>query len=53
MKRRDFLKVLGGITATPLMGGLSELAYGAGPFTDYRALVCIFSCSAATMRTTC
>ena len=24
------------------MGRLSELAYGAGPFTDYRALVCVF-----------
>ena len=24
------------------MGPLSELAYGAGPFNDYRALVCVF-----------
>ena len=42
MKRRQFLKLLGSIAATPLMGPLSELAYGAGPFTDYRALVCVF-----------
>jgi uncharacterized protein (DUF1501 family) len=42
LKRREFLRLLGGITAAPLMGPLSELAYGAGPFTDYRALVCVF-----------
>src|SRR5262249_13831161 len=29
-------------TAAPLMGGLSELALGAGPYNDYRALVCVF-----------
>jgi uncharacterized protein (DUF1501 family) len=42
MKRRDFLRLLGGVTAAPLMGPLSELAYGAGPFDDYRAIVCVF-----------
>jgi uncharacterized protein (DUF1501 family) len=42
MKRRDFLKLLGGITSAPLMGALSELALGAGPFNDYKALVCVF-----------
>jgi uncharacterized protein (DUF1501 family) len=42
MRRRDFLKLVGTIGATPLMGALSQLAYGAGPFNDYRALVCIF-----------
>jgi uncharacterized protein (DUF1501 family) len=42
MKRREFLRLLGGITAAPLTGQFSELAYGAGPFTDYRALVCVF-----------
>ncbi len=41
MQRRDFLKLLGAVGATPLMGALSELAYGAGPFNDYRALVCV------------
>jgi len=42
MPRRQFLQLLSGITAAPLMGPLCELAYGAGPFTDYRALVCVF-----------
>jgi uncharacterized protein (DUF1501 family) len=42
MNRRDFLRLLGTVTALPLMGRLSELAYGAGPFADYRALVCVF-----------
>ena len=42
LKRRQFLKLLGGIAATPLMSQFSELAYGAGPFNDYRALVCVF-----------
>ena len=42
MRRREFLRLLGGVTAAPLMGPMSELAYGAGPFNDYRALVCVF-----------
>ncbi|MEP7246820.1 MAG: DUF1501 domain-containing protein [Gammaproteobacteria bacterium] len=42
MKRREFLQLLGGLTSVPLMGQMSELAYGAGPFNDYRALVCVF-----------
>ena len=42
LKRRQFLRLLSGITAAPLMGPLTELAWGAGPFTDYRALVCVF-----------
>jgi uncharacterized protein (DUF1501 family) len=42
MKRRQFLKLLGGIAATPLMSQLSEFAYAAGPFDEYRALVCVF-----------
>lgn len=41
MQRRDFLKLLGAVSATPLMGSLSELAYAAGPFNDFRALVCV------------
>ena len=42
MQRRKFLQLLSGITAAPLMGPLCELAYGAGPFADYRAVVCLF-----------
>lgn len=42
MPRRDFLKLLGGITSVPLLGALTEMAYAAGPFNDYKALVCIF-----------
>lgn len=42
MDRRRFLRLVSGLAATPLAGALSELAYGAGPFTDYRALVCVF-----------
>ena len=42
MKRREFLRLLSSVTAVPLMGPLSELAYGAGPFNDYRAIVCVF-----------
>jgi uncharacterized protein (DUF1501 family) len=42
MPRRRFLQALSGLTALPLMGPLSELAWGAGPFNDYKALVCLF-----------
>ncbi len=42
MQRRDFLKLMGRITSVPLLGALTEMAYGAGPFDDYRALVCVF-----------
>lgn len=42
LPRRKFLQLLGGITSAPLMAAMSELAYGAGPFNDYRALVCVF-----------
>ena len=42
MQRREFLRLLGGVAAAPLMGPLSGLAYGAGPFDDYRAIVCVF-----------
>ena len=40
--RRDFLRIAGGAAAAPFLGTLSGLALGAGPFTDYRALVCVF-----------
>ena len=40
--RRRFLQAMGGIASLPLVGALSEAALGAGPFNDYRALVCVF-----------
>lgn len=40
--RRRFLRAMGGIASMPLVGSLSEAALGAGPFNDYRALVCVF-----------
>jgi len=40
--RRRFLRAMGGIASLPLVGSLSEAALGAGPFNDYRALVCVF-----------
>jgi uncharacterized protein (DUF1501 family) len=42
MPRREFLKLMARVSAVPLIGGLTELAYGAGPYNDYRALVCVF-----------
>ena len=42
MSRRDFLRAAGGAAAAPFLGTLSGLAFGAGPFSDYRALVCVF-----------
>ncbi len=40
--RRRFLKMMSAAAATPLMGNLMQAAYAAGPFNDYRALVCVF-----------
>jgi uncharacterized protein (DUF1501 family) len=40
--RRDFLRFLGGAAAGPLASVFPGAAWGAGPFTDYRALVCVF-----------
>lgn len=40
--RRRFLQAMGGVASVPLVGALSEAALGAGPFSDYRALVCVF-----------
>ncbi len=42
MSRRRFLQAMGGIASMPLVGSLSEAALAAGPFNDYRALVCVF-----------
>ncbi len=40
--RRDFIKLMTAAAATPMMGNLMQAAYAAGPFNDYRALVCVF-----------
>ena len=40
--RRRFLKMMSAAAATPMMGNLMQAAYAAGPFNDYRALVCVF-----------
>lgn len=40
--RRRFLKIMSAAAATPMMGSLMQAAYAAGPFNDYRALVCVF-----------
>lgn len=40
--RRDFLRFLGAAAAGPLASVFPGTAWGAGPFTDYRALVCVF-----------
>jgi uncharacterized protein (DUF1501 family) len=41
MQRRDFLRRIGGLAAVPLLGAWGAPARGAGPFDDYRALVCL------------
>lgn len=40
--RRRFIKAMSAMSAAPMMGGLMQAAYAAGPFDDYRALVCVF-----------
>ena len=40
--RRRFMKMMSAAAATPMMGSLMQAAYAAGPFNDYRALVCVF-----------
>lgn len=40
--RRRFLKLMSAAAAAPMMGNLIQAAYAAGPFNDYRALVCVF-----------
>jgi uncharacterized protein (DUF1501 family) len=42
LDRRAFVKAMGAAAATPMMGGIMQAAYAAGPFTDYRATVCLF-----------
>ena len=40
--RRRFMKMMTAAVGTPMMGNLMQAAYAAGPFNDYRALVCVF-----------
>ena len=40
--RRRFMKMMAVAAGTPMMGSLMQAAYAAGPYTDYRALVCVF-----------
>jgi uncharacterized protein (DUF1501 family) len=40
--RRGFMRAMGVAAATPMMGSMMQAAYAAGPFTDYKALVCVF-----------
>jgi uncharacterized protein (DUF1501 family) len=40
--RRRFLQAMSAAAAMPMMGSLMQSAFAAGPFNDYRALVCLF-----------
>jgi uncharacterized protein (DUF1501 family) len=40
--RRRFMKMMAMAAGTPMMGNLMQAAYAAGPFNDYRAMVCVF-----------
>jgi uncharacterized protein (DUF1501 family) len=40
--RRRFMTQMAAMASTPMLGGLMQAAYAAGPFNDYRALVCVF-----------
>lgn len=40
--RRSFMKMMAAAAGTPMMGNLMQAAYAAGPYNDYRALVCVF-----------
>ncbi|MEP7206583.1 MAG: DUF1501 domain-containing protein [Casimicrobiaceae bacterium] len=40
--RRRFLRSAAGLAGLPLVSALAESAFAAGPFSDYRAMVCIF-----------
>lgn len=42
LDRRAFVKAMSAAAATPMMGGLMQAAYAAGPFTDYKATICLF-----------
>ena len=40
--RRRFMKMMAAAAGAPMMGNLMQAAYAAGPYNDYRALVCVF-----------
>lgn len=40
--RRRFMQMMTAAASTPFMGSLMQAAYAAGPYNDYRALVCVF-----------
>jgi uncharacterized protein (DUF1501 family) len=40
--RRAFIKAMSAAASVPMMGPMMQAAYAAGPFNDYRALVCVF-----------
>lgn len=42
LSRREFLRLTTALAATPMVGSFTEMALAAGPFNDYRALVCVF-----------
>ena len=42
LDRRAFVKAMSAAAATPMMGSMMQAAYAAGPFTDYRATICLF-----------
>ena len=42
MDRRRFLRMTAGAAGLPFFSSLARSAFAAGPFSDYRALVCVF-----------
>ena len=40
--RRQFMKMMAAAAGTPMMANIMQAAYAAGPYNDYRALVCVF-----------
>jgi uncharacterized protein (DUF1501 family) len=40
--RRAFIKAMSAAASVPMMGNMMQAAYAAGPFNDYRALICVF-----------
>lgn len=42
MDRRGFVKAIATAAAAPMLGSIMQAAHAAGPFSDYRAMVCVF-----------